>query len=176
MRYAFQYLRLCYASGSYQEGIQFIQTSYPYKPEQVMMYFRTLGYAAACHVKLREFSEANIIYARLYDLGEAFKFEAFESFHPQGPEDWSRTLDLTKTRREKEVLWHLFGVYVDPLKGMKEIAALDPTSNLLPLLLVRAVQIAETNSIENYSFRDYSDMFDAGNRELETFTPDPLYS
>ena len=175
MRYGFQYVRLCYASGSFREGIVFMEKEFRFKPEQGMMFYRTLGYKAACHVKLREFSQANVIYARLYDLGEVFKYEAFESFHPQKTDAWEVTLNLTNNNREKEVLWHLFGVYADPLKGIQEISKIDVNSNLLPLLMVRAVQIAEINSVENNYFSSY-ELPLSENGQFENYTPDPLYS
>ncbi len=176
MRYAFQYVRLCYETAAFNEGISFVENDFPFQASQGMMYFRTIGYQAACLVKKREFSRSNLIYARLYDLGEVFKYEAFESFHPQGETEWKTTLELAKSNREKEVLWHLMGVYADPLKGIHEIAQIDVNSNLLPLLLVRAVQIAELNSA-NTSVDEYSyEMLNPENRQFETFTPDPLYS
>lgn len=174
MRYGFQYVRLCHALEEYDKGIQFVENDYLFVPADGEMFYRTHGYEAACHVKKREFSESNLWYAKLYDAKEAYKFEAFESFHPQTDIEWESTLAIAKTNREKELLWHLLGVYVDPIRGMREIAKINPKSNLLPLLLVRTINIVETqlniggDNAAAYSPLDYSD--------LSNYTVDPLFS
>jgi hypothetical protein len=140
------------------------------------MYFRTHGYEAACHVRLKNYPKANLWYARLYDLGETYKFEAYQSFHPLNDAEWSQTLALAETPRDQELLWHLFGVYADPIRGMKEIEKVNPKSDLLPLLLVRAVNIAEFNLFDDYSDSNNDYAF-VTNQNLPTeFTSDPLYS
>jgi hypothetical protein len=179
MRYGFQYVRLCHARNLYKEGIRFVDSEFKFKPEDGFMYYRTLGYQAACYYRERKYDQANIIYARLYDLGEAFKFEAFQSFRPQTEEEWTKTLSLANNNREKEVLWHLFGVYANPLKGIKEIAAINPNSDLLSLLLVRAVNIAENNILSNPQYASINghlnEQEERGYSESE-FTVDPLFS
>jgi len=179
MRYGFQYVRLCHARNLYKEGIRFVDSEYRFKPENGFMYYRTIGYQAACYYRERQYDKANIIYARLYDLGEAFKFEAFQSFHPQSEIDWTKTLNQAANNREKEVLWHLFGVYADPIRGIKEISAINPNSDLLPLLLVRAVNIAENNIISNPlngTYENFESESQYDNDEENEFTLDPLFS
>lgn len=171
MRYGFQYVKLSYALKEYENGIQFTNNEYPYTEDDGSMFYRTHGYKAACHVKLKQFSKANIWYAKLYNIGETYKFEAFESFHPQSEEEWNETLSLAESDKERELLWHLLGVYVDPLRGINEIKKLNPESEYLPLLLVRAVQIIESQKIKN---NDYPN--DYGYDELRQFTPDSYYS
>ncbi|MEX1188835.1 MAG: hypothetical protein WED33_06210 [Bacteroidia bacterium] len=176
LRYAFQIVRLCYLTEKYDQGISFVKLDFNYTLLDGQMYLRTKGYEAACNVKLSNFSEANIWYAKLYDYEEAYKFEAFESFHPQSDKEWEETLLLAKSIREKELLWHLMGVYAAPLNGMKEIVKLNSTSDLLPLLLVRAVNIAENNLVENSDYRNNEYYPFADESNLASFTPDPLFS
>lgn len=179
MRYGFQYTRVCHAIGAYNEGIRFVDAEYRFLPSEGFMYYRTMGYKAACHYRLKQYAQANILYARLYDLGEAFKFEAFQSFHPQNETEWNQTLSLAANLREKEVLWHLFGAYVDPLRGMKEIAKLNPSSDLLPLLLVRSVNIAENNIVSNPLYGQMEDNQDEPRDYYDddnSYTVDGLYS
>jgi hypothetical protein len=161
------------------EGIRFADSEYRFLPSEGFMYYRTMGYKAACHHRLKQYDKANIIYARLYDLGEAFKFEAFQSFHPLNETEWNQTLSLAANLREKEVLWHLFGAYVDPLRGMKEIAKLNPSSDLLPLLLVRSVNIAENNMVINPLYGQMEDNQDEPRDYYDddnSYTVDGLYS
>lgn len=176
LRYGFQVARLNYALGKYSDGIAFVEKNYPFKPEQGFMYFRTHGYEAACHVRLKNYPKANLWYARLYDLGETYKFEAFQSFHPQNDAEWAQTIALAETPRDKELLWHLFGVYADPIRGMQEIAKINPNSDLLPLLLVRAVNIAEFNLSESLNSSDNAYAFITQENIPTEFTSDPLFS
>jgi hypothetical protein len=176
LRYGFQVARLNYALGKYADGIAFVEKNYPFTPEQGFMYFRTHGYEAACHVRLKNYPKANLWYARLYDLGETYKIEAYQSFHPQNDAEWAQTLALAETPRDKELLWHLFGVYADPIRGMQEIAKINPNSDLLPLLLVRAVNIAEFNVSESLNNVGNEYAFITQENIPTEFTPDPLFS
>ncbi len=175
MRYGFQFVRSCYASGQYERAVDFARNEYSYKVEDGHMYFRTHGYEAAALCKLGRFSEANLWYARMYDAHEAYRFSAFESFHPQEAEAWNQTLSKANNARDKELLWHLLGVYADPIRGMNEIAAINPRSDLLPLLLVRAVNIAERNGVNNVTYpgQDFGFGFEYDSTH---FTIDPYYS
>jgi len=175
MRYGFQFVRSCYAARQYARSVEFAQKEYTYKPEDGHMYYRTHGYEAASLCKLLRFSEANLWYARLYDVGPAYRMSAFESFHPQRENEWKQTLALAKNPRDKELLWHLLGVYADPVRGMNEIAAINPQSDLLPLLMVRAVNIAENNIVSNPRYPGESD-FEFNEVDTTYFTIDPYYS
>src|SRR5262249_46803924 len=58
-------------------------------------------------------------------------------------------LSLAKNTREKEVLWQLLGIYANGLEAIEQIYWLNPRSRLLPLLLVREVNIVETDWSSN---------------------------
>ena len=83
-----------------------------------------------------------------------YRFAYSVGFHPWEDADWNSTLSMAKNIREKAVLWHMFGVYADPLKGMKEIYKLDSKSELIDLLLVRSINIAEKKLLPNLSYED----------------------
>jgi hypothetical protein len=175
MRYGFQYVRACYASGQYLKAVDFAQNEFGYSASDGSMYYRTHGYEAAALCKLGRFSEANVWYARMYDAHEAFRLSAFESFHPQEEVEWNQTIAKATSTRDKELLWHLLGVYADPVHSMNELAAINPQSDLLPLLLVRAVNIAERNCVNNVSYpgQDFGFGFEYDSTH---FTVDPYYS
>lgn len=151
-RLAFQLLRLYYFADRYEEGVNFYNsqkntpTSEQTTPNSI--YYRTLGYKAACLYKLKKYAEANYIYSLLYDQYEPLLISSFWSFHPWEDADWNQCLAMAKTTREKEVLWHLFGIYADPAKGIKEIYALNAASDLIDLLIVRAVNIYEASHLK----------------------------
>ena len=158
-RYIFQITRLYYNSEEYKNCITYYNAhADEFKTENTMKY-RAMGYAAAAYYKEKRYSEANYLYAKVYDNCKELKISSFQSFHPQGEADWNEALQLAKTVREKATLWHLLGIYADPLRAMKEIYAIDPKSDLLDLLLVRAVNIAEENFLPGQYF--YSETRDS---------------
>jgi hypothetical protein len=146
-RYAFQLVRLLYQSGLYDECITFYNENKGVFISKTAIPYRALGYVAASYYKQNEYSQANYLYAILYDQCDAMKKTCLRSFHPQEEADWNGALALAQNTREKELLWHLLGLYVDPVRAMKEIYALNPKSDLLDLLLVRAVNINEESFI-----------------------------
>jgi hypothetical protein len=153
-RYSFQIVRLLFNSGNYEGCLAWYQENLPVFTTPNSIKYRTLGYVAGAYYKLKKYSEANYQYAVLYDQCNEMKLPAFLSFHPQEEADWNASLQLAQTPREKAVLWHLLGVYADPLRAMKEIYAIDPKSDLLDLLLVRAVNIEEEQFIPNLYYDD----------------------
>jgi hypothetical protein len=161
-RYAFQIIRLYYFADRYEDGVKFYDTKIASKqqpktftsdsgltaPKSGSIYYRTLGYKAACCYRLKKYADANYIYSVLYDQYEPLRISSFWSFHPWEDADWNQCLALAKTPREKEVLWQLFGIYADPAKGIKEIYAINPASDLMDLLIVRAVNIYEASHLK----------------------------
>jgi len=152
-RYFFQLVRLIYNSGNYEDCISFFNQNENTFPFENTIKYRTLGYLAGAQYKQKDFSQANYLYSVIYDRCEQMKIIAFQSFHPQEESDWKEALKQAKNNREKAVLWQLLGIYADPLRAMKEIYLLDPKSDLLDLLLTRAVNINEENFIPNSSYR-----------------------
>ncbi len=151
-RYAFQVSRLLFQYGNYEECISFFNDNKPLFQGKSTAYYRALGYVAASHYKLENFSEANYIYSLLFDKCKPMKITAFKSFHPQEDSDWEGALALASDCREKEVLWHMLGIYADPVRAMNEIYKLNPNSEFLDLLLVRAVNINEEYFIPNQDY------------------------
>jgi len=172
IRYGYQYIRCCFFANNFSGGIQFFDANFLFTPQDGHIYYRALGYKAASLYKLRQYGKANLIYARMYGAYNAFKDIVIQSFHVQNEDDWSQTLSMAATNREKELLWHLLGVYVDPIRGMREIAAINPQSDLLPLLMVRAVNIAENNVFLQNSNSGY-DGYDSEYVDDETTGKDP---
>ena len=175
-RYGFQYVRTCRALGLYKEGIEFGEREFTMSPEQAgSMYVRIKGHVAGCLYHQGMFAQSNLEFARIYDLGGYYRYIGLQSFHPQNEIDWAQTLALTKNTKEKELLWHLMGIYADPVRGMEEIYKLNPESEYLPLLLVRAVQIGERHQIQNPVYDGEYENWTL-NTDFSQFTPDPLYS
>ncbi|MBL0174326.1 MAG: hypothetical protein IPP94_03505 [Ignavibacteria bacterium] len=105
--------------------------------------WRAMGYAAGSLLRLGRQPEADLLYARIFDQCATMRISAYLSYRPLDEPLLRAALARAESPRERALLWQLNGLYGDPLRSMKEIAAIDPASDLLALLLVRAVAIEE---------------------------------
>jgi hypothetical protein len=179
IRWIFQEIRAYYLLGQFQKGIDFFEKDFKGNATIGSMYYRILGYKAACLYKLKQYAASNLIYAKIYDECKQQRISAFESFHPQSEEEWKLTILNAKTIRDKELLWHLFGVYLDPLRAMREIVKLNPTSEFIELLLVRSINIAENKLLHNPVYEGQDEMYDRSSedeRDYSSYIGNPYYS
>jgi len=142
-RYLFQIIRLSYLNSDYENCETLYQQNKTLITNQTTIGARINGYRAASYYKQGDYANANYLYAQIFDQCEAMRISAFQSFHPMEDADWKACLDLAQTPHEKMVLWQMLGIYADPLRAMTEIYKIDPKSNLIELLLARAINIEE---------------------------------
>jgi hypothetical protein len=172
-RYAFQVLRLYYMSKDFDKCIQFYADQkkvFESAPNAIC--YRAMGYLAGAYYGEKKYSNADYIYSLIYDEYDTMKTTAFFSFHPQEESDWNQTLAMAKNTREKVVLWQMLGIYDDPLRAMKEIYALDPKSDVMDLLLARAVNTEEENFI--YQSGEYNDSYNTLTDSTTYIRPDSV--
>ncbi len=147
-RYVFQLLRLYYLSKQYDKCIDlYTKQKSLLETNANSMKYRAMGYAAGAYYGLKQFGEADYLYSLIYADNEIMRISAYFSFHPQEEKDWNQTLALAKNPKEKEFLWAMLGTYKDPFRALKEVYSIDPKSELLDLLLARAVNTDENNFI-----------------------------
>ena len=143
-RYAFQVLRLYFMGGSYDTCIQFYANQKALiELSNNSIKYRAMGYLAGACNKKGDIVTANYLYSVIYGQSDYLKEACHFSFKPQEEKDFAQTLAMARNTREKTVLWQMLGVSHDPFRAMKEIYALDPKSDMLDLLLTRAVNIEE---------------------------------
>jgi hypothetical protein len=111
-----------------------------------LIYYRTLGYVAGYYYRQKNYALSNYLYSLCYDYTYKLKIPSFWSFHPQNESDWNATLKLAKTPYEKITLWHMMGVQYDAGRAIKVIAAINPKSEKLDLLLSRLINIREAGT------------------------------
>jgi hypothetical protein len=146
-RYLFQLVRLRFYGGMNADCYTYFKQNRDSFTQPSMLY-RSLGYVAGSLWSLQDYAKANYYYSLIYDKYPFMKTEAYFSFHPQNEDDWQQTLALATNDREKAVLWHLSGIYSnDAVPAMQHIYDIDPKSDLLDLLLVRAVNMEEERFI-----------------------------
>jgi hypothetical protein len=165
-RYLFQLVRLHFYGGYYDECVRFYSEKEKEFTLDNSIKYRSMGYAAGALYRTKQYAKANYLYSKIYDHSSIQKISAYLCFHPVEESDWQACLSMAQTQREKNVLWHLLGIYADPLRAMTEIYKTEPASDLLDLLLVRAVNIAEEKFVplryyEGGSMNDSTLSFDS---------------
>jgi hypothetical protein len=148
-RYRFQILRMLYYSGQYAEAQKYYeQFGSTFKDENSVRY-RFMELAGGAYAKEKKFGKANYLFSLVFDKFPQMKASSYLSFHPMEDADWKETLKLAGNNHEKEVLWQLLGLYADGMSAIENIYAINPQSRLLPLLLVREVNITEERWTSN---------------------------
>lgn len=143
-RYMFQVLRLYYMEGVYDKCIAYYNSNASaFETPANSMKYRAMGYVAAAYFKQKNYANANLIYARIFNECGPMRISAYLSFHPQDENDWNQALAMAKTDDEKITLWELLGIYKDPYRAAKEIYGINPKADALDLMLVRLVNVEE---------------------------------
>ena len=142
-RYRLQSLRLLFYARDFVQAREYFDKYKESVKGEGYAHYRFLAFGAGALARTKQVAAANALYSQIFASYVPLKKSAYLSFRPQEESDWTQTLALARTPREKAQLWQLFGLYHDGPRAIKEIYAIDPKSELLPLLLVRAVNAAE---------------------------------
>jgi len=143
LRYRFQAMRLLFFSGQYAETQKYFERYKDSFRDENSPKYRFMELAAGAYYKDKQYGKANYLFSIVFDRFPPLKRSAYFSFHPMEEADWQATLRMARNNREREVLWQLLGIYADGMAAIDKIYAMNPKSNLLPLLLVREVNKAE---------------------------------
>ena len=164
-RYRFQVMRLMYYAHLFTEAQNYFERYKGTFNEENSPKYRFMDLAAGAYYKDKKFGKANYLFSLVYDKFQPLKYTSYRSFHPMEDADWRETLSLARNVREREVLWQLLGIYADGLEAMEAIHAMNPRSDLLPLLLVREVNSVESRWTANeYRLASYGPGGDNGGR------------
>lgn len=144
-RYAYQLLRLYFYGKKHNETIDFYNKNTTLFQSDNSIKWRALGYTAGSYYRQKNYAQSNYLYSLIYDNYEPLKKSAYLSFHPLQKTEWDQSLNAAKNAHEKEILWQLLGLYADDVTAMEEILKLNPKSETVELLLVRAVNKQEEN-------------------------------
>ncbi len=176
-RYGFQLMRACFFSNDVKKAADVMKLMPTLSAKNGSIYYRCLGYKAASLYRLKQYKESNLIYAQLYDEYEPQQLSAYRSFHLLEDTAWAHNVSLAKSTRHKENMWQLYGMYANPLKAMHHIYELNPESDLIPLLMVRNVNIIETASLR-YSKAIYAneESWNYGYYQREPFIDSSLFT
>jgi hypothetical protein len=166
-RYAYQWIRALFYSNNYEACVSATDLCFPqYKNSSV--YFRALSYKCGALKQLSKYLESNLAATNLYLTSKEGRINAYYDFTLQNLDAIKLTAEFANDNKTKCGLWHLYGIYGSPLDGMKNIYSIDPSSELMILPLMRAVNIVELeflnnpiyyNDGESYQESDYEYLF-----------------
>jgi hypothetical protein len=153
-RYFFQLTRLYYFLRDYKKCTDYYEAHKDSFRISESMKYRSMSYAAGAYRKQKKTAAGNYLFAKVYDGYDELKETAYLSFAPQEEADLQESVDMGRNAREKCAVWHVAGIKEDPLRSMENIYKVDPKSDLLELLLTRAINLAEENIIPTGYYYD----------------------
>ena len=144
-RYAFQIARIEFYQHDWNGLVAFFDknTAKLSKPSDDLAW-RARYYVAGALRQRGDLARANVELARIHVGSPALAAVAAQDFRPLEEADWKAALRLARTPHEQAQLWRLVGLKQDGLAAAQEIIKLEPTSDLIGLLLVREVAKAES--------------------------------
>jgi len=144
-RYAFQALRIAFYQRDWPAVVAFFDRNPGVfgGPSQDLAW-QARHYVAGALKREGQKGRANLELARIATRYKPLAGLAVLEFDPTEEADWRASLRLARTVREKTELWQLVGIKKDALVAIQEILRLDPRSDLVGLLLVRELEIAES--------------------------------
>jgi outer membrane protein W len=144
-RYAFAVVRALFYRQDWPATIAFFDNNAALlsAPSEDLTW-RARFYVAGALRKSGQAGRANLELARIHAGYTPLAGAAVFDFKPAEEVDWQESLRLSKNPKEKAALWSMIGIKHDPVVGAQEILKLDPTSKLIPLLLVRELSRVES--------------------------------
>lgn len=168
-RYAFQTIRILFYQHDWPGVIDlFDKGKAPLARPSADLAARARYYVAGALRRTGKLARANLELARVHVASTALAPAAAQDFQPMEEADWREALRLAGTPREQAQLWRMVGLTKDGLVAAQEIARLEPTSNLLGLLLVRELSKAESHGADGWGAAPGAAEVAARNRTLTT--------
>jgi hypothetical protein len=146
-RYGFLRLRVTFYERRWDDVKRMVASMPELKAPSDDIAFRARHYLAGALRRSGDVAGSNLELARIYAGSQVLAGRAASDFHPQEDADWQAALQQAGDTRTRALLWHLVGLQLDGLTAAQQIVKLDPTSNLLALLVVR--ELAKTEASPN---------------------------
>jgi hypothetical protein len=137
-RYAYQVVRILFYQREWRAAIAFFDQNAALlaKPSPYIAW-QARWYVAGALKRAGSRARASLELARIHAGSSELARSAMNDFQPMEQGDWLQSLKLATTVRDKTLLWALVGdKQADGLTAAREIAKLDPRSDLLGELIV----------------------------------------
>ncbi|TAF67884.1 MAG: hypothetical protein EAZ55_02380 [Cytophagales bacterium] len=145
LRYAYQIVRLAFQLTQYEKAIQYYdQMIAPLNSSSTIKYW-ALNYKAGALQRIGKQGESAYYFSIVFDKCPNKRVSAYYSFKIEEEKEWQQALALCQNSREKTTLYLLRGIKpeANALEEMKNIYALDPSSDQIALLLIREINKLE---------------------------------
>lgn len=156
-RYWFLTMKARFYSNDKQKAIAFFDKTES-SVQKNTLYYRAWAYVAGIYYQQKKYALSNYIYAQVFDKCPELRVVTAYSFRPKNESDWTKSLAMAKTNKEKAALWAIHGFYKDEKQAIQKIYELDPKSEHLNYLATRLVNNQEqaiNNSFQEKRNGDY---------------------
>ena len=137
-RYAFQALKALFCAGNRDAFERFFGEVEPNMPRNTL-YYRALGYRAGFYIEVKDFCNANLLYAEVFNHVPAMRPVAATSLTLQDEKQWEQCLRAASPE-QKTALWALLAFRTgDNDRAIRSIYQIRPKDPLLSLLVIRFI-------------------------------------
>jgi len=143
LKWWFQVVKAKYYSSNKKSLISFMSETEPSIPKGAN-YYRALNYLGGVYHEMKNFPMANAQYCKAMAHCPQLRYDAIFSYHALNSSDFNFALNQISDPEEKIAMWALQGFYTDEKEAMKAIYALNPSSEMLDLLLTRSMNKLES--------------------------------
>ena len=141
-RYWFLTLKAYFYSKDKNEVIRFFDQTHT-KHTNHKYYVNALDYVGGAFYAKKDYVNSNLYFAEVAQLDPTKLMPASKDFKILSDSDFTKMLNQAKNNDIKCMLWTLVGYKKDLDKALREVYALNPKSENLNMLLVRAINIDE---------------------------------
>lgn len=156
LRYAYQIVRFLHYKRAHQESVQaFEELVQPLKQKSAIYYLALDQYAGALSGLNRK-AEANAAFFQVFIHSNHRRDNAFLSMKMTSEEDFNTLLEGAKSNEEKAMAYFLLGYdsFSNPMAQLDNIYNIDPNSELIKVLVARAVNELERSYLPAYYYSD----------------------
>ncbi len=147
LRFAYQAIRMAHYVGQYRKAIQLYEELVENLPSESIIRQWAWAHKAGAMMNIGEYPQANYIFSRIFDECPSKKVSAYLSIDFYNDDIWQSTLDLCKNDNEKSTLYFIRSLDKNSkiIEEIQSVYALEPNSDKLPIMLVRAINQLEYN-------------------------------
>ncbi len=146
LRYAYQIIRLAHYKGDFEEVLKLYDFLMPKIDERnSLIYYWLLGHKAGALAGLERNVEASYLYTVIFKNAPERRPSAYRSFLIRSDEEWTACYNKCQDDDERAAMLAIRGVNAGNrvVEEMQNIYAINPKSEFLNMLLIRAVRQLE---------------------------------
>lgn len=154
LRYAYQVIRTLHYSKQYEGAIKFFENFVANTADKNEIYYYVLDHVAGCYYSMRDYEKAAYLFLQVFSESEDRKQSAFSSYRfctnqgSEGKKHFNGAKD-----RESFVLMRSLRSFSTGLEGLNELYSMNPESDKVELLFMRALNAIERKLLPKHEGR-----------------------